>query len=70
VLNGVALLQDVSRIPTLEDLEPSFSDYLPSYLVKIAKNLASAIYPHWRDRRIRAGGKNINPQLDVSRDST
>jgi hypothetical protein len=57
--------QDVSRIPTLEDLEPSFSEYLPPYLVKIAKSLARAIYPHWKDRRIRAGGKNINPQLDV-----
>lgn len=58
------LHSDVSRIPSLEDLEPAFSDYLPSYLVRVAKNLAKAIYPHWKDRRIRAGGKNINPQLD------
>ncbi|KAK9898295.1 hypothetical protein P389DRAFT_31800 [Cystobasidium minutum MCA 4210] len=58
------LHSDVSRIPTLEDLEPSFAEYLPSYLLKIAKNLARAIYPHWKTRRINAGGKNINPQLD------
>lgn len=30
------------------------------------KNFARSIYPHWRDRRLKRGGKGIIPQLDVS----
>jgi hypothetical protein len=59
------VFQDVSRIPSFEDLEPLFANYLPPYLLQTAKNLAEIVYPHWKERRIQAGGKNINPQLDV-----
>lgn len=61
-----SVAQDVSRIPTYEDLEPSFSSYIPGYLLKAVRNIGRAIYSHWKDRRLQAGGKPIVPQLNVS----
>lgn len=55
---------DVSRIPTLEDMEPSFPTYLPPWSLRSARTLSRVIYPHWKSRRLGAGGKNILPQLD------
>ena len=53
-------LQDTSRIPTFEMLNealdpPRFASVRP---------FAKAVYPHWRDRRLRRGGRPIIPQLD------
>lgn len=58
------LHMDVTRIPTLEDLEAFFPAHLPGYLVKTARILAKIVYPHWKERRLAAGGKNVVPQLD------
>jgi enhancer of polycomb-like protein len=48
--------------------------YFPSYSVPpavpppgILCRMAKTVYPHWRERRIAAGGKNIIPQLNVRR---
>ena len=57
--------QDVSRIPSLEDLEPYFSMYIPQNLMEPVKNFVRIVYPHWKERRLKTGGKNIVPQLDV-----
>ena len=55
----------MSRFPTFADLEPTFSSSEYSQLSSL-KIFAKIVYTHWKERRIKRGGKIITPQLDVS----
>lgn len=77
-LTSSLALQDVTRIPAFADMESVFSHplpapFFPNFVVPpsvpvpgILCRMAKAVYPHWKDRRILAEGKNIIPQLNVS----
>ncbi|KAL1919669.1 uncharacterized protein VTP21DRAFT_1600 [Calcarisporiella thermophila] len=53
------LSMDVTQIPTLEDLESTFVGGQLNRLRVFARH----IYPHWKERRTKRGGKQIMPQL-------
>ncbi|KAI7831154.1 enhancer of polycomb-like-domain-containing protein [Gamsiella multidivaricata] len=50
---------DTNQIPTFDDLKATFT--VPQLLA--VRNIASAVYPWWQERRIKRGGKVITPQL-------
>jgi len=54
---------DMSRFPTFADLEPTFSSSEYPQLSSL-KIFAKIVYSHWKERRIKRGGKFITPQLD------
>jgi enhancer of polycomb-like protein len=59
----LTLEQDLSRIPSFADLEDGFDSPDDSRLFHL-KNAAKLVYSHWKERRIKRGGKLIMPQLD------
>lgn len=58
--------QDVELLPTMTDFEPTFADRTVKPPLEHLRFFARAVYPHWKARRLKRGGKSILPQLDVS----
>ena len=53
-------------MPTYSDFEATFVS-TPEYpRLGALKLFARTVYTHWKERRIKRGGKCIIPQLDVS----
>lgn len=57
--------QDTELLPAFADFEATLSDRTLKPPLDHLKSFARAIYPHWKARRLKRGGKSIIPQLDV-----
>ncbi|KAL8287001.1 hypothetical protein RQP46_004007 [Phenoliferia psychrophenolica] len=55
---------DTELLPAFTDFEQTFSDRTIKPPLDHLKSFARSIYPHWKARRLKRGGKSIIPQLD------
>ncbi|EFP90949.1 Enhancer of polycomb-like protein 1 [Puccinia graminis f. sp. tritici] len=55
---------DTNRLPSLADLEPSLESPLISQRLSSVKIFAKFVYSHWKERRLKRGGKPIMPAVD------
>ncbi|KAM0747125.1 hypothetical protein T439DRAFT_106245 [Meredithblackwellia eburnea MCA 4105] len=55
---------DIESLPTLADMEAAFVEQVWKPPVDHLKGFAKSIYPWWKERKEKRGGKSIIPQLD------
>lgn len=55
---------DTSRLPSLADFELSFDSLSISQRLPSVKIFAKFVYSHWKERRLKRGGKPIMPAID------
>ncbi|WAQ87927.1 hypothetical protein PtA15_9A51 [Puccinia triticina] len=55
---------DTNRLPSLADLEPSLESPLIPQRLSSVKIFAKFVYSHWKERRLKRGGKPIMPAVD------
>lgn len=55
---------DTNRLPSLADLEFSLEAPTVSPRLSSIKIFAKYVYPHWKERRLKRGGKTIMPAID------
>ena len=61
----LAGIQDLSRLPTMTELEESLSaSHAYPHLASL-KIFARMVYAHWKERRLKRDGRPIIPLLDV-----
>ncbi|CAG8476727.1 7761_t:CDS:2 [Paraglomus occultum] len=57
-------IMDLKELPTWEQMEKSWNEKS-----MIPKSLAQIVYPHWKERRIKRGGRPIIPRLKLEETS-
>ncbi|KAG0143107.1 hypothetical protein CROQUDRAFT_135162 [Cronartium quercuum f. sp. fusiforme G11] len=55
---------DTNRCPSLTDLEHTFESTLSNPRLLTIKIFAKFVYCHWKERRLKRGGKPIMPAID------
>ncbi|CAH7668211.1 enhancer of polycomb-like-domain-containing protein [Phakopsora pachyrhizi] len=55
---------DINRLPSLADFEHTFESALINPRLPAIKIFAKFVYSHWKERRLKCGGRPIMPAVD------